>query len=315
MLIAKELRRKTDMQFRKNTICYLLITLLTCVNAVQASESNSAWTQVHQTLSSAAVSTTDSKIIVNQARMRHIAPQAVSEWAQILVKTNQQGLSVEPMVGRMLQGLAKGVPTNRIDTALKSLSNDLAWAKQLLSTRVAASDIRAQPQLTDSSIKNIEVALRSGFSPDQLQQIMGDKPLNLKQFNTVTDMANKWHGMGTENQAIADTLQQAIQSNMNLDELSEINQAYIQGMQQGMEFDDISSEMQQHFQDMPMDDMQSEFNSPDNMMDNFTSEQSGFDMGEDTMQDMGMDAADGIESSPDMGSDFDTGAGQDFGAP
>ena len=285
---------------RFNLFHITTVMLLTVgISIAQAANDDSQWLQIEQKFQAASVSISDAKVIVKQARRRDVAPQQVSSWAERLTQMKQGDLPVNSAIDRLQQGLSKGIPAVRINSALDNLIRNLAWGQQLVSTRVARTEMRAQPELAAQAIENLEVAQRQGFSKKQLQHILGDAPLSLGQVTASTDMAIQWNALGAEPQAVVAILQQAMQAGMSVDELNSINQTMLQGLQQGRNFNELNTELQQSFTGM-------EFSSPGEMMEDFGN-------GETFVPDTGSN----FDSGPGVGNDFDSGGpgGGGFGGP
>ena len=285
---------------RFNLFHITTVMLLTVgISIAQAANDDSQWLQIEQKFQAASVSISDAQVIVKQARRRDVAPQQVSSWAERLTQMKQGDLPVNSAIDRLQQGLSKGIPAVRINSALDNLIRNLAWGQQLVSTRVARTEMRVQPELAAQAIENLEVAQRQGFSKKQLQHILGDAPLSLGQVTASTDMAIQWNALGAEPQAVVAILQQAMQAGMSVDELNSINQTMLQGLQQGRNFNELNTELQQSFTGM-------EFSSPGEMMEDFGN-------GETFVPDTGSN----FDSGPGVGNDFDNGGpgGGGFGGP
>ena len=244
------------MQFKAYNMMAILIMLLGSSSAIQAANNTEKWQQVRQALTAASVSSERADSLIEQAQKRKMTPQALSHMTKRVTQAHQRNLPITLIVNRIQQGLAKGIPPARIGKALDVLSKELKWGKQLVEEHVPRAEVRNQPELFNTAIANLEVARRQGFTSIQLEKILGDSPLNLKQMVQVTAMATEWTILGADRKAVMSTLGKAVQSGAGLKELSSMHENFIQGLQQGRDVDELHQEMQEQFKEEMHENMQ-----------------------------------------------------------
>jgi hypothetical protein len=80
----------------------------------------------------AGVPAEDIAVIVNRSRERGVAAEQVRDMIRIITHTREQNLPVRAVLDRIEQGLAKGVPAERIAAAARRLEEHLAAAMPLV---------------------------------------------------------------------------------------------------------------------------------------------------------------------------------------
>ena len=299
------------MRYKFSSVFILLVLTAVHAGVSYAAEADSKWQSAEQALTSASVSEADVRVIVNQARARQLTPQHLTGWAQRLGELRRNDLPTAPMIDRIQQGLAKGIPPAKIDAALDALTQNLAWGNQVVSARVARAELRTDPRLAAMAVANLDMAQRQGFTRGQLEQMLGNVPLNLGQLTTAMVLAGEWNALGMKHGEAVSTLQEAIRSGMGASELSELGRTFTQGLREGHRFDDIKAQAWETFpamkggfdaESMRMNEMHRDFTQPDARQ-----------------HDMAPGAgAGGGGPNPGSGGDFDRGPGGpggNFGGP
>lgn len=294
------------MQYKFSSVFILLV--LVAMRAGVSYAADAQWQPAEQALTSASVSEADARVIVNQARARQMTPQHITGWAQRLGELRRNNLPAAPMIDRIQQGLAKGIPPAKIEAALDALTRNLAWGSQVVSARVARAELRTDPQLAATVVANLDMAQRQGFTRSQLEQMLGNAPLNLGQLATAMELAGEWNALGMKHGEAVSTLQEAIRSGMGASELTELGRTFTHGLREGHRFDDIKSQAWETFpamkggfdgESMRMNEMHRDFTQPDAMQHDMAPGVGGG----------------GAGPHPGSGNDFDRGSEGGFGGP
>jgi len=114
----------------------------------------------------AGVPAADLKIIVSRSRERGMAGPAVRELIGTAARAAREDLPLQPVLDRMEQGLAKGVPAERITAATRQLVEYLAIAGPLVD-RLAGEGLRPRsPQERAYAAETVARALESSIPGD-----------------------------------------------------------------------------------------------------------------------------------------------------
>lgn len=114
----------------------------------------------------AGVPAADLKIIISRSRKRGLAGPAVRELIGTAARAAREELPLQPVLDRMEQGLAKGVPAERITAATRQLVENLAIAGPLVD-RLAGEGLRPRsPQERAYAVETVARALESSIPGD-----------------------------------------------------------------------------------------------------------------------------------------------------
>lgn len=184
-------------------------------------------------------------ILIAQARQRGVHPAAVLEWHAAMVQAKKAGLPPGLMSDRISQGLAKGVPAERITQALDALHNNLVWAKQLIEAHVAKAEVREKPARLEQALQQIDAALRAGLARPQLEQIFDRTKLTLEQCTALARTAADLRGFGAEPVRLARILQSAGRAGLTAAELDRMARKFTRGQSAGRSLPDLLTEFEQ----------------------------------------------------------------------
>ena len=191
------------------------------------------WEPVANKLRAAQLPAAGVEAVVTHARERGIAPAQVTPWADDMARLNQAGVPASLMAERLVQGLAKGVPVERLGPALEVLRGNLLWARQAVDARAAKAEVRAKPEQAEQALRNLEAALRAGLARAQLDQVFGKQPLTLEQFAALARTAADLRGWGAQPEAVVRALAPAAAAGMGARELDTLERKFAAGVAAG----------------------------------------------------------------------------------
>ena len=96
------------------------------------------------------------------------SPEAVAQIESIVVEAEAAGVPVEPLLAKALEGVAKGVPAERVVAALASYSQRLAESRSLVGPEHDAATVVAGAD-----------ALQRGVTPGTVRSLAGSNPEGL----------------------------------------------------------------------------------------------------------------------------------------
>lgn len=200
------------------------------------------WPSVAAKLDKAQIPAAQSERAIAQAKQAKIDPATVDAWADRIAAAHTQALPAELLVERMMQGLAKGVPTARIDRALGELQNNLGWSKRVLDTHVAKAELRARPEQAVQAMRQLEGGLRAGLSTTQWEQIFGTTVLTLDQLRAVTQASADLRTLGAPVEQVVVTMREAAKGGADAAELDKLNREFAGGIGKGAAAADLMQE-------------------------------------------------------------------------
>lgn len=213
------------------------------------------WPSVAAKLDKAQIPAAQSERAIAQAKQAKIDPATVDAWADRIAAAHTQALPAELLVERMMQGLAKGVPTARIDRALGELQNNLGWSKRVLDTHVAKAELRARPEQAVQAMRQLEGGLRAGLSTTQWEQIFGTTVLTLDQLRAVTQASADLRTLGAPVEQVVVTMREAAKGGADAAELDKLNRAFAGGIAKGAAATELMQEFHRELRTELRDEM------------------------------------------------------------
>jgi len=150
---------------------------------------------------------------LQQALRQHGIPRAVQQdWQQRADQLHAQGIPTDLLGARLLEGLAKNIPTPVIDRAVATLSHDLVWAQgMLVAHSVTLPRDTNNPELVQA-LAQMEGALRAGLSRSDLSHIYGTAPATLDQITAVARLGADVAGANVASSAVVTPLQDMLRA-------------------------------------------------------------------------------------------------------
>ena len=182
--------------------------------------------------------------IIAQAENRGLPPETLRAWAERMRQSQQAGIPAALMGERLVQGLVKGVPAERIDQALADLQANLAWARQVIDRHAAKAEIRSRPEIVEQAARNLEAALRAGFERAQLEQMLGDDTFTLEQIAGLAGAAGNLRTWGVAPERATRTLAQAGTAGMTAAEIARLERQFAAGIAAGYTPQELMAEFE-----------------------------------------------------------------------
>lgn len=184
-------------------------------------------------------------VLIAQAKTRNLSPGTVLEWRATLAQAQKAGIPPALLGERIGQGLAKGVPVDRIGQALGTLQNNLVWARQEIEAHVAKAELRAKPAALEQALRHTEAALRAGLERAQIEQIFDKTQLTLEQSTALVRTAADMRGFGAEPAQVVRVMQSAGRTGLTVAELNRLERKFVQGHTAGRALPDLLTEFEQ----------------------------------------------------------------------
>lgn len=222
--------------------------------------------------------------LIAQAKARNLSPATLLEWRATLAQAQKAGIPPALLGERIGQGLAKGVPADRIGQALGTLHHNLVWARQVVEAHIAKAELREKPAALEQALRHTEAALRAGLERAQIEQIFDRTQLTLEQSTALVRTAADLRGFGAEPAQVVRVMQSAGRTGLTVSELNRLERKFVQGHTAGRALPDLLTEFEQDMKamrDSSRDELRQE------MKRDSTQEWRGAPSGGGPMQDMG----------------------------
>lgn len=203
------------------------------------------WKEAATQLRALALSGEAVDALIAQAKARNVSPATVLEWRATMARAQQAGVPPALLGERIGQGLAKGVPADRIGQALGTLQNNLVWARQEIEAHVAKAELRAKPAALEQALRHTDAALRAGLERAQIEQIFDKTQLTLEQSAALVRTAADLRGFGVEPAQVVRAMQSAGRTGLTVAELNRLERKFVQGHTAGRALPDLLTEFEQ----------------------------------------------------------------------
>lgn len=208
-----------------------------------------SWEQAASGLRQARLSAATADAILARARERGVEPARIIVWAEKIGRAQQAGLPAEPMGERVAEGLTKGIPAARIDQALETLRDNLAWSIRVIDARVPRAEIRAKPTDVERALRGMDAALRAGVTRAQLERIVGASPLTTVQLGTLVRVAGNLRSFGVDAGSVVRLLGRAGEAGLGAGELDVLERKFATGAAAGRPLASLVAEFEQDLGD------------------------------------------------------------------
>lgn len=186
------------------------------------------WEGARQALISGGITPTQADVLIERAQAREMGPEQVQPWADIVAGGMSDGLPPGPFAERALQGLIKGVPAARINRSLRQLRDNLTWSRDVIEFHVPLAERRAQPDIFEDALKEMDGALRSGLSRSTLEGMFPLEPLALDQVRSMVESVTALRGAGMPNGDAAHLMRAAASDGLTGGELRQLRRDLIE---------------------------------------------------------------------------------------
>lgn len=171
----------------------------------------------------------------------------VEVFGQIIITARQAQIPVNLLLERLNQGVLKNVPTARLQQALTSMQTTLIWSKELIAGHVAKAEIRTQEAVLENTYRQLETALRSNISRQQIEQIVAKQQLTLAQLSAVMDLAMELQLINAPERALVLICQRSLQQGLTASEIDQISKNLPKLMPEGLSDADFFSDFEKTF--------------------------------------------------------------------
>jgi hypothetical protein len=147
----------------------------------------------------AGVPAEDVSIIITRGLDRGVESRHLEDFLETATRAKEQGLPVRLILDRTEQGLAKGVPAEKIAAVTERLSGHLAAAKPLVSTLERGGLKATHTKASDDAIETVARAMEKSIPQDAIMKTgekVRDRKGSLGLFNRAVDTMTTFAGSG-----------------------------------------------------------------------------------------------------------------------
>jgi hypothetical protein len=188
----------------------------------------------------------DVSIIIIRSLDRGVDGRHIEGFLETASKTKIQGLPVRLILDRTEQGLAKGVPSERIGTVTQRLSEHLAAATSVVS-RLEASGMKApNPRASDDAIENVARAMEMSIPQNTLAKMgekIRDRKGSLGLFNRAVDTTTTFAGSGMSAGQASRLVQSALDKGYSEQDLEAMERYMADELRKNRPMNDVISGM------------------------------------------------------------------------
>jgi hypothetical protein len=206
---------------------------LVLMGVMSAAHPQSSWDDAAARLRAASLTPEQASAVVERARARGLSPRDTAPWAARAAELGRNGIPPGIMAERLAQGLAKGVPLERIDAALTQMEADLKWLSALLDRITARAERRDSPAQSELALRAGEAALRGGLTRADLARALTPGPLTLEQTITISHAAGSLLAAGVGAAEVVRVLEGAAKAGIGAGRMRNLEQRFVAALADG----------------------------------------------------------------------------------
>ncbi len=194
----------------------------------------------------AGLSSLDIKSIIERGLLKKIKIDSMAGFLDVIIKGKKQGLPVYPLVNKVLEGLAKNVPSYRISKVVQKISEEMSITKDIVE-RCTSHGMKAEKlMIRHRAIQTIVETRQRGISFKSINHIV-DRLLESKDAgrirlsnieDTVETLANLVDLGMSENLALKAVETAIAHGYFNKDHLMDLEDSVAEGKQKGISFEE-----------------------------------------------------------------------------
>lgn len=195
----------------------------------------------------AGVPAEDVEVIVSRAVKRGADAGTISRFLDISASTKQERLPVGPVTDRIEQGLAKGVPAERIAAASQQLGEKLAVARPVVDDLIRDNVRSGTSHEREKAIEAAARALEKSLSPEDLKGIgaaVRTRQGSLTLFTNAANTATYLAGSGMTGKTAVHLVRSAVEKGYSGRDLDALVRRVDEKMRQGAKTEDVAAQME-----------------------------------------------------------------------
>ena len=189
----------------------------------------------------------DIEIIVSRSVKRGADAGTINRFLDTSVSAKKEGLPVGPVLDRIEQGLAKGVPVERIAAASERLREKLAVARPVVEALIRDNVKHGTSGEREKAIEATARALEKSISPEELAGIgaaVKSKQGSLSLFTSAANAATYFAGSGISGKTATRLVHNAVEKGYSGRDLDGMIRRVDEEMRRGAKAEDVATRME-----------------------------------------------------------------------
>lgn len=194
----------------------------------------------------AGVSAEDVSIIITRGLSREVESRQIESFLETATRTKEQQLPVRLVLDRIEQGLAKGVPAEKISGVTQRLSEHVAAARPIVN-KIESSGLRStRANGSDDAVETVARAMEKSIPQDAVMNAgerVKERKGSIELFNRAVDTMITFVGNGMTAGQAAKMVRTAVDKGYTERELEAMERYMVDGLRKNRPMSDIVSGM------------------------------------------------------------------------
>jgi len=200
----------------------------------------------------------DVAIIITRGLKQGVPGTAIEGYLETVTSVKKQDLPVRLVLDRIEQGLAKGVPAERISGVTQKLSNHLAAAKPMVE-RIESRGVKpAHAGRSGDAVETVARALEKSIPPDAIMRTgekVRDQKGSIVLFDRAVGTMTVFVGNGMRAEQASRLVHSAIDRGYSTQDLDTMERSMVEGLRKNRSMDEVVSGMESRMERGEMRDM------------------------------------------------------------
>jgi hypothetical protein len=189
----------------------------------------------------------DAAVIISRAMERNVAGSGAAAFLEMAAQLRELGLPSRLVLDRIEQGLAKGVPTERISAVVRNMSAALADARPLVQSLERAGLNAGSRTASENAVETVARALEKSISPDAMVHtgnVIREHNGSMALFARAVDTTTTFVGSGMAAEQASRLVQNAMSQGYSERDLEAMERYMVDELRKNRPIRDIGSGME-----------------------------------------------------------------------
>ena len=181
--------------------------------------------------------------VIRQGAVRGVPASELIRLLDVVGQTKRRGLPASPVADKIKEGLAKGVPPERIESVASRIGGDLASARDIVRRAEQAGVRVGAPADRERAVEAVADVLGRGVPPDDVESLahrMGgsSRAATMSRLQAGAQVTGDLVSMGVSPRAASDTVGAALAQGMDQRDLERLPERFAQELRRGQSPED-----------------------------------------------------------------------------
>src|SRR5262245_51053957 len=188
--------------------------------------------------------------VIRQGAVRGVSAAELIRLLDVVGETKRHGLPPNPVADKIKEGLAKGVPPERIGSVASRVAGDLASARDVV-RRAEQAGVRVEaPAERDRAVEAVADVLGKGVPPNDVESLAhriggSSRAATIARLQAGTQATGDLVSMGVSPRAASDTVGAALAQGMNQRDIERLPERLAQELRRGQTAEDGAKRLQE----------------------------------------------------------------------